>query len=699
MSHRQPWLRFAALLLILCLLPQYPAFAAKKSETVKAQSEIQSTRSTMIRATVYKSAKSSAKKIKVLPAGTSVSVVSEAKGWVKISLNGKTGYMKAKAFEAPPEKTPKPAKTPKPTKQPKPSATPKPSKEPAQKGAFMTVVADDARIYKKASESASSSHVSRGTQLRVLNVDSKWCKVTLDGETGYMPTLSFVAVTTENTKMYKNPSTDAKSSALKKGAKLMVIERDDNWTKVRKDKNTGYVRTERLRVPGVEPDPTAAPTPNAAKVTKAEKASITPEPTDKPPEVVAEATPVPQPKSTSPDEDAEAKGAKKAKTTVKSYMYQKPSTSAKRVTVKAGTTVAVYTTSGSWAKVKVGGKGGYMRLTAFDDQPNVTPKPTATPKPTDPYKKLKTGSSGAAVTALQKRLEVLGYLNTIPNSKYTSTTATSVREFQGNAKIKKTGIADNATQVALFASGAPESSILTMKLQKGDKGTAVKRLQMRLKAKGFGTGAITGLYNDATREAVKRYQTQLGLKVDGVAGNGTLTSLFSEKAPNYNGGQPTASPSATVAPTATPKPTATPEPTKTPSAQDSATRKKKVELIVDAAMAKLGLPYVYGASGPNSFDCSGFTMYAYGVAGVSLPHSAYQQGYSCGEKVTRAELQRGDLVFWNTVSDSDLSDHAGIYLGNGQAIHASSGTGRVIISTIDSGYYQRVFSWGRNVLG
>ena len=61
-------------------------------------------------------------------------------------------------------------------------------------------------------------------------------------------------------------------------------------------------------------------------------------------------------------------------------------------------------------------------------------------------------------------------------------------------------------------------------------------------------------------------------------------------------------------------------------------------------------------------------------------------------------LRRGDLVFFNTVSDGDLCDHTGIYLGSNMFIHASSGAGKVIVSNLSSGYYNRVFSWGRRVL-
>ena len=64
----------------------------------------------------------------------------------------------------------------------------------------------------------------------------------------------------------------------------------------------------------------------------------------------------------------------------------------------------------------------------------------------------------------------------------------------------------------------------------------------------------------------------------------------------------------------------------------------------------------------------------------------------------RSRLKRGDIVCMNTITDSDLSDHVGIYLGGGKFVHASSAAGKVIISSVTSGYYNRVFSWGRRIL-
>lgn len=125
----------------------------------------------------------------------------------------------------------------------------------------------------------------------------------------------------------------------------------------------------------------------------------------------------------------------------------------------------------------------------------------------------------------------------------------------------------------------------------------------------------------------------------------------------------------------------------------------RVEKVIAAAKTRVGCPYVYAASGPNSFDCAGLVRHAYKTIGVSLTHSAYGQGYNEGEKVSYDELEAGDIVCFNTNdTDGDLVDHTGIYLGDGKFIHASSARAEVIISSLSSGYYKRVFSWGRRVI-
>ncbi len=92
---------------------------------------------------------------------------------------------------------------------------------------------------------------------------------------------------------------------------------------------------------------------------------------------------------------------------------------------------------------------------------------------------------------------------------------------------------------------------------------------------------------------------------------------------------------------------------------------------VAAAKSKLGSPYVWAASGPSSFDCSGLTMWAWAQAGVSLPHSSSMQ-YGSGPKVSVSSLQPGDLVFYGSPIH-----HVALYVGGGQVIHAPQ-TGDVV---------------------
>jgi cell wall-associated NlpC family hydrolase len=110
-----------------------------------------------------------------------------------------------------------------------------------------------------------------------------------------------------------------------------------------------------------------------------------------------------------------------------------------------------------------------------------------------------------------------------------------------------------------------------------------------------------------------------------------------------------------------------------PAANSSA-----AQAAVDTALAQVGDAYVWGAGGPNAFDCSGLTQYAYAAAGVSLPHSSSMQS-RMGTAVSRAELQPGDLIFYY----SPVS-HVAMYIGNGQMVHASTSSQPVKVVGVDS---------------
>ncbi len=119
----------------------------------------------------------------------------------------------------------------------------------------------------------------------------------------------------------------------------------------------------------------------------------------------------------------------------------------------------------------------------------------------------------------------------------------------------------------------------------------------------------------------------------------------------------------------------------------------KGQKIADFAKSLVGKPYRYGSTGPNSFDCSGFVVYVYKNFGINLPRTSQAQAY-VGERVSRENLQPGDLVFSNTYSS--LS-HVGIYIGNGKFVHAANSDTGVAISSLNEGYYNSRYAWSMRV--
>jgi cell wall-associated NlpC family hydrolase len=133
-------------------------------------------------------------------------------------------------------------------------------------------------------------------------------------------------------------------------------------------------------------------------------------------------------------------------------------------------------------------------------------------------------------------------------------------------------------------------------------------------------------------------------------------------------------------------PVAAPTPAKVAQVLTTATTSKSTSkgaaAAIAAAKAELGKPYVYGAGGPDSFDCSGLTAWAWGAAGVGLPHNAAaQQGM--GTPVNESDLQPGDLVFFGSPAY-----HVAIYLGGGLIIHAptSGDVVRIVSLSVMSDY-------------
>ena len=192
----------------------------------------------------------------------------------------------------------------------------------------------------------------------------------------------------------------------------------------------------------------------------------------------------------------------------------------------------------------------------------------------------------------------------------------------------------------------------------GDQGSDVAEIQGQLASLGYDVAA-DGDFGPATAEAVKAFQISRGLDADGLVGPSTYSALLGKSMPEVSRGS-------------------------------SALGRR----IVANSMQYLGVPYVFGGTTPNGFDCSGYVRYVFANAGIYLPRTADAQ-YECGYPVSTAELVPGDLVFFSTYEAG--ASHVGIYLGDGNFINASSSRG-VSIASLYSSYWGSCYIGARRVM-
>ena len=125
-------------------------------------------------------------------------------------------------------------------------------------------------------------------------------------------------------------------------------------------------------------------------------------------------------------------------------------------------------------------------------------------------------------------------------------------------------------------------------------------------------------------------------------------------------------------------------------------REEKIRYrIVEFAKTQIGKPYVYGANGNSSFDCSSFVQYVFKkTLGITIPRVSAEQ--SVFKPKLHNNIKKGDLLFFETLEKGRIS-HVGMYIGNRQFIHASSKSKKVTISDF-TGFYQDKFRWAVSVI-
>ena len=192
----------------------------------------------------------------------------------------------------------------------------------------------------------------------------------------------------------------------------------------------------------------------------------------------------------------------------------------------------------------------------------------------------------------------------------------------------------------------------------GDQGEEIAELQDKLVGLGYDVIA-DGAFGPAMAEAVKEFQKSCGIKADGLIGPATYKALLDKDMPEITRGM------SYIAGT-----------------------------IVAAATNYIGVPYVFGGTSPYGFDCSGYVQYVFAKSGISLPRTADVQ-YEVGTPISTTDLVSGDLVFFSTYTYG--ASHVGIYVGDGQFIHASSSRG-VTIDSLGSSYWSSHYIGARRIL-
>ena len=206
-----------------------------------------------------------------------------------------------------------------------------------------------------------------------------------------------------------------------------------------------------------------------------------------------------------------------------------------------------------------------------------------------------------------------------------------------------------AVSSVTFASGA---------FRMGDQGSEVAEIQGHLIRLGYDVQA-DGDYGPSTVDAVKSFQESQGLKASGYVDENTYRVLIGREMPEVSRGSSYIS-----------------------------------RRLISVAMQYIGTPYVFGGNSLYyGIDCSAYTQQVYGMVGISLPRTADYQ-YEVGTPISRSELLPGDEVFFTTYTYG--ASHVGIYVGEGNFIHASSTYG-VTISSLNDHYYSTHYIGARRM--
>ncbi len=307
------------------------------------------------------------------------------------------------------------------------------------------------------------------------------------------------------------------------------------------------------------------------------------------------------------------------------------------------------------------------------------------------------GEQSEVVLAAQKRLQLLGYMTSEPDGNYGNDTIIAVKQFQSRNDQVVDGFLGPSTRIALNSDTAVPNG-----MSLGDSGESITKVQNMLSKLGYlNSGNVTGYYGEITESAVKSFQRTNNLSADGTVGAQTmakLTSRDAKKAPantprQTSGGSSSGGSSSGNRTQTAQNSGGSSSGSSGGGAPSTGTATCSASALISVASSKLGCPYVWGAKGPNSFDCSGFVYWCLNQVGVRQSYLTSSGWRSVGkyQKVSRfSDLRAGDIIV--------VSGHVGIVANGGTVIDASSGNGKVVHRSLSS-WWANNFICGWRIFG
>ena len=290
------------------------------------------------------------------------------------------------------------------------------------------------------------------------------------------------------------------------------------------------------------------------------------------------------------------------------------------------------------------------------------------------------GDRSEVVQAAQERLKALGYLTTEPDGAYGLDTSIALKQFQSRNDLVVDGYLGPSTRAVLNSTDATPNG-----MSLGDQGDRLQRVQELLNKYGYlSSSHVTGYYGEVTETAVKNFQKNNSLSSDGSVGMQTMAKLTGSDVRRSAGGAATGGSGTSGGSGGK---------TDSGTSGGSSGVKGGAGTLISIASSKIGCPYVYGAKGPNSFDCSGFVYWCLNQAGVKQSYITSSGWRSVGKytKITNFNnLQAGDIIV--------VSGHVGIVAGGGTVIDASSSNGRVVHRSLGS-WWRNSFICGWRIFG